>query len=431
MADNIAKLQATGKQKYLNYDIRQPYKVASMALANNLSMVTSQNEYYKTGFLYPSFKMIDPQNQFDKTVVHQVKQTLEFKLDIEPNCVVPMFYFFIQYRNNNTNVTKNITHTSPMINVERITLTIGSNTRYTVKREEILFFNNVRLSHGDKMFTNLIDNLGLSSSYDIDASTNSIPPGSNSKWYLFAIPLFANLNIPLNVLTNNTNQCIIKVDFDAGKFILPSSPNTSYNDLVLYDCKIVVAQTFIPPSQYQDIVKNNILEYRINDTQQSSVYTLDTTSLLNDNNQSIKITARNGGCSLFLIGLRERNNPLTFASFLTINNISIKRKDGSRVKNQAFNTDILRNLNSLELDTGEFFLKKDIVAYALDAAIDRIMIMNHHGAVEVMEDEFNIEFEVLDKTTLSSSKSYELVVMMYQPKLLRVNVATKDVEIKF
>ena len=56
-----------------------------------------------------------------------------------------MFYFFIQYRNNNTNVTKNITHTSPMINVERITLTIGSNTRYTVKREEILFFNNVRL----------------------------------------------------------------------------------------------------------------------------------------------------------------------------------------------------------------------------------------------------------------------------------------------
>ena len=57
--------------------------------------------------------------------------------------------------------------------------------------------------------------------------------------------------------------------------------------------------------------------------------------------------------------------------------------------------------------------------------------MNHHGAVEVMEDEFNIEFEVLDKTTISSSKSYELVVMMYQPELLRVNVATKDVEIKF
>ena len=99
MADNIVKLQATGKQKYLNYDIRQPYKVATMSLTSNLSIVTSQNEYYKTGFIYPSFKMIDPQNQFDKTVVHQVKQTLEFKLDIESNCIVPMLYFFIQYCN--------------------------------------------------------------------------------------------------------------------------------------------------------------------------------------------------------------------------------------------------------------------------------------------------------------------------------------------
>ena len=32
MADNIAKLQTTGKQKYLNYDIRQPHKVSTMAL---------------------------------------------------------------------------------------------------------------------------------------------------------------------------------------------------------------------------------------------------------------------------------------------------------------------------------------------------------------------------------------------------------------
>ena len=240
-----------------------------------------------------------------------------------------------------------------------------------------------------------------------------------------------DLNIPFNVLTNNTNQCIIKVELDAGKFILPSSPNASYSDLSLYDCKLVAAQTFIPPNQYQDIIKNNLIEYRINDTQQSYVTQLDTTSLLNDNKQSVKVTARNGGCSLFLIGLRERNNPLAFASFLTINNISIKRKDGSSVKNQTFNTDILRNLNSLELDTGEFFLKKDIVAYALDAAVDRVICINHHGAVEVMEDEFNIEFEVLDKTVLSSTKTYELVIMMYQPKLLRVNTTTKDVEIKF
>ena len=431
MADNIARLQAKGNQKCLNYDVRQPFKVSPMALASNLSMVTSQSEYLKTGFLYPSYKMIDVNNQFEKASIHQAKQTLEFKLDIESNCVVAMLYFFIQYRNNNTNITKNITHTSPMMNVEQVTLSIGNNTRYIIKREEIYLFNCVRLSHGDKMFTNLIDNLGMSSSYDIDPSTNSIPPGSNSKWYCFAIPLFANLNIPFNVLTNNTNQCIIKVDLDAGKFILPSSPNTSYSDLSLYDCKLVAAQTFIPPSQYQDIIKNNLIEYRINDTQQSFVTQLDTTSLLNDNKQSVKVTARNGGCSLLLIGLRERNNPLAFASFLTINNISIKRKDGSSVKNQTFNTDILRNLNSLELDTGEFFLKKDIVAYALDAAVDRVICMNHHGAVEVMEDEFNIEFEVLDKTVLSSTKTYELVVMMYQPKLLRVFTTSKDVEIKF
>ena len=60
-------------------------------------------------------------------------------------------------------------------------------------------------------------------------------------------------------------------------------------------------------------------------------------------------------------------------------------------------------------------MKKDIVAFALDAAIDRVICMNHHGAVEVVQDEVYIEFEVLDKTVLSATKSYELVVMMYQP----------------
>ena len=84
----------------------------------------------------------------------------------------------------------------------------------------------------------------------------------------------------------------------------------------------------------------------------------------------------------------------------------------------------------MDLDTGEFFLKKDIVAYTFDAKIDQMIVLNHHGAVEVMEDEFYIDFEVLDKTTLSSSKSYELLVMMYQPKLLRINAMTKDIEIK-
>ena len=40
MADNIAKLQATGKQKYLNYKINEPYKVGTILLTGtNLSMI--------------------------------------------------------------------------------------------------------------------------------------------------------------------------------------------------------------------------------------------------------------------------------------------------------------------------------------------------------------------------------------------------------
>ena len=95
MADNIARLQATGQQKYLDYSIRQPYKVLGQTYANNLQMITSQNEFYKTGFLYPSYKTFDPTNTYAKDKVHQTTQPLEFKLDIEPNCVVPVLFFFI------------------------------------------------------------------------------------------------------------------------------------------------------------------------------------------------------------------------------------------------------------------------------------------------------------------------------------------------
>ena len=84
-------------------------------------MMTSQAEYLKTGFNYPSYKIFDPQNQYDKTLVHQqAGQILEFKLDIEPNCIVPNLFFFIQYRNKNVDVAKNITHTSPMMNISNI-----------------------------------------------------------------------------------------------------------------------------------------------------------------------------------------------------------------------------------------------------------------------------------------------------------------------
>ena len=386
MADNIDRLKATKQQKYLNYDIRQPFKVTGNTYADNLKMLTSQSEFYKTGFMYPSYKTFDPQNTFAKDKVHQQTQTLEFKLDLENNSVTQTLYFLTQYRNSNTNVTKNITHTSPMVNIKSIVLSIGNQSRYTIGPDEIYVFNCTRLSHGDKMFTNLIDNFGLSANYDIDPSTNSIPPSSNSKWYMFAIPLFANENIPYNLLTDNTNQCILKIELDSNKFILPSSPNTSYTDLSLNDCKLIASQLFIPSAQYDDIVKNKLIEFRINDTQKSSVVQMDTTTLLSDTVQSVKITPRQGGCSLMLIGLREKNNILTFASYIPINNISIIDKNKKVVKNQSFNTDILRNLNSIEHDTGEFFLKKDLVAYSFDTAIDRIIVTGHHGAVEVLDD---------------------------------------------
>jgi len=198
----------------------------------------------------------------------------------------------------------------------------------------------------------------------------------------------------------------------------------------MYDCKLIASQTLKPANQYRDIIKNGVVEYRMNDTQQSTIHTLDTTSLLRDTKTSIKVTAPNGGCSLMLIGLRERNNLLTFVSFLTINNVAIRRKERTNVKNQAFNTDILKNLDIFELETGEFSLKKEIVVYDFDAAIDRIIVTSWHGAVEVMEDEFYIDFEVPDQTILNVGKSCEVVHMMYQLKGLRVNASTKDVEIK-
>ena len=74
---------------------------------------------------------------------------------------------------------------------------------------------------------------------------------------------------------------------------------------------------------------------------------------------------------------------------------------------------------------------KDLVAYPFDSMIDRMIIMNYHGAVEILDDEFYIEFEVTNKANINALKSYELVVMMYQPMLLRVTGLTKDVEFKF
>ncbi len=124
---------------------------------------------------------------------------------------------------------------------------------------------------------------------------------------------------------------------------------------------------------------------------------------------------------------KGENNPLTFAPFIEINNIAIKRKDGSQVKNQTFNTDIMKNFNTLEHDTGEFFLKKNIVAYTFDSMIDNLIVMNYHGAVKMLKDELYIEFEVVNKNNFYVAKIYELVLMVYQPKILRFS-SSKDMK---
>ena len=280
MSDNISKLLASGQQGFLSYGTGYDVKANPV---NSGAILSTQQEYSKIGFNYPNIRMFDPQNQVDKSLVHQQDNyLLEFKLDIEPNNIVTQFFFYIQYRNKNTDITKAIKHTSPMMNVENIIMQINNNSKYTISPEAIYFQNLIRISHGDKVIPELIDNLGLTSSYDIDPSTNSIAPGSISSWYFFAVPLFSNLNIPYNMLTNNSNQCLIKINLAANKFILPSSPGT-YADLSLYDCKLVASQVFIPQTSYNNLIQNNKLDFRINDFQNSTIQQLDTTSLINDN----------------------------------------------------------------------------------------------------------------------------------------------------
>ena len=139
MSDNINKLLATCSQKFLNYDIRQPYKVDGQQISNGLSIMTSMQEYLKSGFNYPSLRTFDPQNQYDKNLVHQqAGYTVEFKLDLEANCIVPVLYFAVQYRNKNTDVTKNITHTSPMMN-SKIILQINNNSHYTCLQKRSIY----------------------------------------------------------------------------------------------------------------------------------------------------------------------------------------------------------------------------------------------------------------------------------------------------
>jgi len=50
-------------------------------IAPTLSMIPTRNEYLKTRFFYLSLKLIDYQDQVDKTVVYQRKgQVIELKL---------------------------------------------------------------------------------------------------------------------------------------------------------------------------------------------------------------------------------------------------------------------------------------------------------------------------------------------------------------
>ena len=72
--------------------------------------------------------------------------------------------------------------------------------------------------------------------------------------------------------------------------------------------------------------------------------------------------------------------------------------------------------------------KKDLVAFPFDSVLDRVILLGYHGAVEVLEDGFCIEFEVINKTNINQNKSYELDIMI---QLLRIDESRKDLEINF
>ncbi len=138
MSNNFNILKASASQKFLIYDIKKPsHEVKAYRVTNNNSIFTSLSEYSKIGFNYPSYKLVDPSNQFDKDKIFQSNQTLEFNLDIEPNCLVPQLFFLMQFQNKNSNIDKSITHISPIVSIENITLQLNSNTRYTIKPEDI------------------------------------------------------------------------------------------------------------------------------------------------------------------------------------------------------------------------------------------------------------------------------------------------------
>lgn len=430
MSYNIENLLKSSNQNFLTYP-NNPFKVEANKLPGNRTMFASKNEYLKQNFAYPTMKVFDYQNTtFNKDKVHQTQETLEFKLDIESNNIVTMLFVFLKYRNKNTNSNKCLKHYSPINSIESVTLHINQAV-YSVKPEEIHVFNCVRLSHGDKVFPNLIDNIGITSSYDIDKSTNVINPASNSPWYFFGIPLFAHCNIPWNVLTSNSNDpVLVKVSLEKDRFIMPSSPTTNYNDLALYDCKLIASMITLAPLHYQEAIASEIIDYRFNDTTKSTIIALNTTNLISDSKQQIKYQNKQGGYSLLLMGLRERNNPAKFASYIPLDNVGIKRKNNFYMKSQSFDSDILRNLNTYELSTGDFFLVKNLVAFSFDAMIDQIITMNYHGAVEIFDDEFTIEFDIVDKgTNINSNKSYELVLILYEPKVLRLNTKAKKLSI--
>src|SRR5688572_24199143 len=119
MSENIAKLAASGAQPYPTYDVKQPFAIKASPINANMNAFMSQNEYLKDAFLYPSYRTCDYNNQVDKTKVFQIKgQTLEYKLDFEANALVSQMFVFMRFRNTNTDVTKNITHTCPIANIQ-------------------------------------------------------------------------------------------------------------------------------------------------------------------------------------------------------------------------------------------------------------------------------------------------------------------------
>jgi hypothetical protein len=420
------------KYSYLNYGIRAPLHAQAQRPVNNGGyIVTTAEEADKISIYNPRERIITSTNVKKNETVFQEVKDYEFVLQTDDYCVCPNIFGVIRLKNKNTTAGKNILHTAPMVNVKVVSIEIAGNTWYHTKKDEIYIHHCIRLSHGDKMFSNLIKKFGISTDYDIDPITNDIAPGETNE-YMFCLPLFANQKIPWRYITKTSNEVVIKITLDKNCFITAASPNQDKDDVILDDFYLSVHELQIPPEIYEleTNYPGKYLQFRVNDTRESANVDL-STSTLRTGKYTVEINSKQGPVSLFLFGLREKDNIETFADFIPIDDLEITTKSDKRLKEKTWKTDVMKVLQVYDTQMGEFFLKKNIYAYAFDANVAQIVVKGHHGNVEFMEDLYKISFTIPNATSvINPSKQYELVILEFKPKLLNLYPEKHSLEVK-